>query len=339
MLALQLEACYYMQAIHGHTDLMNRRRPFDELLADASVPETLKTRLALVRDARQFAVDELGLPDNGSYRTYADLERDFVVWNVFATPEFSLAAKRWCYPVAGCVAYRGFFDHEDAVSFATKLERRGFDVMTGGVSAYSTLGRFDDPVLNTMMRWSDENLVQTMFHELAHQKLYVKGDTAFNESFASALAYHGLERWLESGGDTALLERIEARRELRRRTMALVDETKNALGAIYDSALSDADKRQQKKAILETLAARADALAAAQGEARNPWLDAPLNNASLVPMSLYEGHVDAFRRILDGCSQRLDCFYAEAERLAELSADERAAALVALSGGDARPVD
>ena len=187
VLLFQSGGCYYMQAISGHSDLMSRRQPVDEVIADEAVPEEIRVKLALVQEARDFAVTELLLPDNDSYRSYADLERDYVVWNVFAAPEFSLEPVTWCFPVAGCVAYRGYFDEEDARAKAEQMREDGFDVATGGIPAYSTLGRFDDPVLNTMMRWRDTDLVATIFHELAHQVLYVKDDTAFNESFATAV--------------------------------------------------------------------------------------------------------------------------------------------------------
>jgi predicted aminopeptidase len=154
VLLVHLQGCYYMQAIHGHMEVMKSRRALGEVLADPSAPADLKERLMLVQEARQFAVDELGLPDNESYRSYANLERDYVVWNVFAAPEFSLEPKRWCFPVAGCVAYRGYFSRESAEAQVERLREDGYDVAVGGVAAYSTLGRFADPVLNTMMRWS-----------------------------------------------------------------------------------------------------------------------------------------------------------------------------------------
>jgi predicted aminopeptidase len=189
-------AATHMQAIRGQIEVMHARQPIPEVIADEESPDELRKRLATVQEARDFAVEELLLADNKSYRSYADLGRDYVVWNVFAAPEFSLEPKTWCYPVAGCVAYRGYFAEEAARKKAQTLSDDGFDVAVGGVSAYSTLGRFSDPVLNTMMRWPDTQLIATIFHELAHQKLYVKGDTEFNESFATAVADIGIKRWL-----------------------------------------------------------------------------------------------------------------------------------------------
>jgi predicted aminopeptidase len=322
-----LEGCYYMQAIRGHTDLMNRRRPVPEVLGDESSSASLKSRLALVQTARDFATDELLLPDNDSYRSYADLEREYVVWNVFAAPEFSLEAKTWCYPVAGCVAYRGYFDEDDARKLAARLREDGFDVHVGGVAAYSTLGRFSDPLLNTMMRWSDVDLVATMFHELAHQKLYIRGDSAFNESFATAVADIGLERWLRDTDEIDRLGTYESRKALRRSMFALVRQTRSKLADLYNSDLSEDEMRQRKKTLLDALSAEAQRLVDEEGDGAGNWLAAPLNNARLVSSNLYEGRVNAFRAIFEECSQDLACFYERAAAISKLDEAERNAVL------------
>ena len=192
---LVLDGCYYAQAVRGHMDLMSRRQDLAGVIDSPDASAELRNKLKLVQEARLFAVDQLLLPDNESYRSYADLERDYVVWNVFAAAEFELAAKSWCFPVAGCVAYRGYFNEEKARAKADRLRADGFDVAVGGVTAYSTLGRFADPVLNTMLAGSKGKLVGTLFHELAHQRLYLKGDTGFNESFASAVEELGIVAW------------------------------------------------------------------------------------------------------------------------------------------------
>ncbi len=330
MAVLLLEGCYYMQAIRGHTDLMNRRRPVAEVIDDDASTEPLKQRLALVQEARDFAVNELFLPDNDSYRSYADLERDYVVWNVFAAPEFSLEAKTWCYPVAGCVAYRGYFDEQNARKLEARLQEDGFDVWVGGVAAYSTLGRFADPVLNTMMRWSDVDLIATMFHELAHQKLYVKGDGAFNESFATAVADIGIERWLHNAGEIDRLEAYTSRKALRRSMFALVRDTRSALDSLYRSDVSEGEMRRRKTALLGALSAAAQRLVDEEGGGARNWLAAPLNNARLVSSNLYEGRVSAFLALLGDCEQDLACFYARAESISEMEYAERGAALDAL---------
>lgn len=327
---LPLGGCYYVQAINGHTHLMSQRRPMSEVINDPAASDTLKERLRLVQEARAFSVAELGLPDNDSYRSYADLGRDYVVWNVFAAPEFSLKPKQWCYLVAGCVAYRGYFDKDDALGQARQLEQAGYDVAVGGVSAYSTLGKFADPVLNTMMRWSDTDLVATLFHELAHQRLYIKGDTQFNESFATAVSAIGMERWFASREHPEALDEYRLARELRRELLQLVDATKVELAALYASDLPVDEKRRRKQGYLDALSADAERLFAAAGRGTSP-LAPPLNNARLVSLGLYEGWVAGFRSLYDECTGRMDCFYARARELAALPPVERTARLELLS--------
>jgi predicted aminopeptidase len=331
LVILQVEGCYYLQAIRGHSDLMNRRRPMTEVIEDSDSPQELKARLELVIEARDFAVTDLLLPDNDSYRSYADLERDYVVWNVFAAPEFELKAKTWCYPVAGCVAYRGYFSEKSARDYGEKLRDDGFDVAVGGVSAYSTLGRFSDPVLNTMMHWTDVDLVSTIFHELAHQKLYVKGDSGFNESFASAVAEIGTTRWLAARGESDRLTSDSARKQLRRSMMELVTPAREKLSMLYRRDISEQQMREEKAEILSALSASGEVLVNAYPGQVNNWLAAPLNNARLVSSNLYAGRLNAFSAIAEQCQQRLDCFYARAEELADLSSDERSVRLNQLS--------
>ncbi len=318
MLILQIEGCYYMQAARGHMDIMNKRRPVDEIIEDVDAPDTLKQRLGLVNEAREFSIDKLHLPDNDSYRSYADLDRDYVVWNVFAAPEFSLQPKTWCYPVAGCVGYRGYFKKDAAERQAEKLKQDDFDVVVGGVTAYSTLGRFSDPILNTMMRYTDLDLVAVLFHELAHQRLYVKNDSEFNESFASAIEEIGIERWLASKGESGRLEEYRNSREFRQRLMQHVQAARVELKDLYASDASENNMRQQKQAILERLKELAQAEAEASARNSPGWLRSPLNNASLIPLSLYQGRLDEFRALLKQCEEDLHCFYEKAEALSEI---------------------
>lgn len=329
-----LEGCYYMQAVRGHVDLMQRRRAVAEVLDDPASPVELKARLELVQEARRFSIEELGLPDNDSYRSYADVERDFVVWNVFAAPEFSLQARQWCFPIAGCVAYRGYFSNEAALKQARKLADDGYDVAVAGVAAYSTLGRFADPVLNTMLRWSDADLVATLFHELAHQKTYVPGDTRFNESFATAVAEIGIERWFAARGETELLARYHERKALRREMLERVERYKIELAALYDSALGEDLKRQRKADVLDRLSADVANLLAEAGADAPGWLHGTLNNARLVSLGLYEGWLPAFRSLYAGCSERLSCFYREVATLADLPDEERYARLILLGANE-----
>ena len=307
--AMSQSACYYVQAARGQYDVLRRSEPIDEVLAAKSTPGELARRLELVQEARQFAVDELLLPDNDSYRSYADLERDYVVWNVFAAPEFSLEPKTWCFPVAGCVAYRGYFDEQNARRQAAQLQDDGYDVAVGGVPAYSTLGRFNDPVLNTMMRWEDTDLVATIFHELAHQVLYVKDDTAFNESFATAVADIGLERWLLSKGESGQLAAYRERRQLREQLVGLIRAAKSDLETLYASALEEAEMRRQREQRLSRLAAELKARLAESGRDSPGWLGDELNNARLVSIGLYQLDLARFRALYEDCERDLACFY------------------------------
>jgi predicted aminopeptidase len=326
-----LEGCYYVQAVRGHMDVMHRSRSVTEVLDDPDAPQSLKERLERVQEARRFSVEELELPDNESYRSYADLDREFVVWNVLAAPEFSLQAKQWCFPVAGCVAYRGYFAEKAAHREAEKLSERGYDVAVGGVSAYSTLGRFSDPVLNTMMRWSDTDVVTTLFHELAHQKVYVKNDTQFNESFATAVAEIGVERWFAARKEAGLLNVYLERKALRREMLQLVEDAKIRLAALYDLDIDAAEMRRRKDLVLSELSRDANTLLSANGTAAPAWLGGALNNARLVSLGLYEGWLPAFREVYKDCNGKLACFYDIAREFANLPRDERNARLIVLT--------
>jgi predicted aminopeptidase len=330
--AVLLDACYYVQAARGQLDLMNRGRPINELMADENLPDSLRDRLQTVLDARDFAVNVLFLPDNGSYRKYADLERDYVVWNVFAAPEFSLEPKQWCYPIAGCVAYRGYFSESSARKLAANLESGGFDVVVSGVAAYSTLGRFADPVLNTMMRWTDDELVTTLFHELAHQKLYVKGDAQFNESFATVVAATGLDRWKAARNETTAPDFRKGRRTAIRKMLILLTSARSQLEVLYASGVEQSAMRREKLAIFESLAIDLDRQAADAGLASR-WPDGTLNNARLASIGLYEGRVEAFNALLGVCRTDLPCFYSKTARLAGLKRAERDAELDQLGPG------
>ena len=314
---LQLSGCYYLQAARGQMEILRKREPINELVvADGTSPELIE-RLSIVAEARQYSIDVLGLPDNDSYRGYADLERDYVVWNIVAVPEFSLQPKLWCYPVAGCVSYRGYFSPESARRKADALRSKGYDVAFGGVAAYSTLGKFSDPVLNTMMHWGDVDLVAVIFHELAHQLLYVKGDSGFNESFATAVEEFGMEHWLENRQQTDELAAWRERRALRTRFSALVAEARIGLGKIYDAGINNDEKRRRKRERLLVFADEARALYANSESAAPAWLADELNNARLASTTLYHGRLPEFRMLLAQCDNDLPCFYDAARRLAD----------------------
>ena len=316
LIALPLAGCYYLQAARGQWELTRKREPIADVLGDETTSPLLAERLRLVQEARQFSIDELALPDNDTYRTYADIERDFVVWSVVAVPEFSTQAKTWCFPVAGCVSYRGYFSEKAARREAKRLEKDGYDVYVGGVAAYSTLGKLRDPVLSSMMNWDDVQLVAVLFHELAHQVLYVKGDSGFNESFATAVEESGVYRWLQSRGESAEIERYDSRRQLRQALMEATAAARDDLEDLYGRALADDAKRLAKQARLDALAAEMSRIAERAGQGAGSWRNGELNNARLATMTLYEGRLPEFRALLEKCEQRMACFYDEARALA-----------------------
>ncbi len=328
---------FYFQAVTGHLDLMSERRPIDEVLADPATSPELADRLRLVNEAREFAARELALPDNDSYRTYVDLDRPYVVWNVFAAPEFSVEPRRWCFPVAGCVVYRGYFDEDQGRRYADRLREEGWDVFLGGAIAYSTLGRFDDPVLSTMLRRGDVGVVATIFHELAHQQLYVKGDSAFNEAFASTVEDIGVERWLSSRGDMEALAQYRLHSSRGAAFNTLLKQTREELAAIYGRDESEETMRAGKREAFETLRQRYQALKASwDGYAGfDAWFDADLNNARLIPVSTYARLVPAFRELFRRAGGDLGVFYQECAALGALPEEDRALeieGLLAISG-------
>ena len=331
ILCVPLAGCYYMQAASGQWEVLRKRQPIDEVISDPETSPELVARLRLLDEARDFSVQALELPDNKSYRTYTHLDRDYVVWNVFAAPEFSLVPKTWCYPVAGCVSYRGYFSKGNATKEAEGLKTDGLDVAVGGVAAYSTLGKFNDPVLSTMMRWDDIDLIAVLFHELAHQLVYVKDDSAFNESFATAVEEIGVRLWLESRGNEAMMADYVAGRELQQSLMLLVVKARASLEPVYDSDIDIEQKRLLKREHLRSLAEDVAAELQQNGRDSSGWLNGELNNARLISTTLYEGRLPAFRALYRRCEEDLDCFYAEAKSLGELNATDRE---LALSAGD-----
>ena len=295
---------YYGQAIGGHLKLMAAARPIDSLIDDPSTPPGLKARLETAQRIRQYASRELHLPDNGSYLSYADLNRRFAVYNVFAAPKFSVDPKPECFPFTGCVAYRGFYSEDAARRHAAKLREQGYDVYVGGVLAYSTLGWFDDPLLSTFIRYPDSQVARLVFHELAHQVVYAKNDTTFNESFAVVVEEAGVRRWLESEGREAELTAFHDAQARKRDLAARIKETRERLKLVYGSNLTDAQKLEQKRAEFDRL----------RGSFPQ-FVPAEPNNAFLVSISLYNELVPALERVL-AASGSLDEFYRQARALA-----------------------
>ncbi|MEJ2515893.1 MAG: aminopeptidase [Gammaproteobacteria bacterium] len=323
---------YYAQAVRGHLDLMSRRVPIGEVIADPQTPAAVRQRLEVARQARQFAVEELGLPDNGSYTRYVALERSAAVWNVFAAPRFSLEAKRWCFPVAGCVVYRGYFDEADARAYAAGLAEAGWDTWVGGATAYSTLGRFEDPVLSTMMAWGEVQLAATLFHELAHQRLYVEDDSAFNEAFATVVEQEGLRRWLAAPGRQEEAAAWRRRQAFISEFQALLDATRGRLAELYASGRPPEAMAAGKQAAFEQLEADYRQLRARWNwSGYDRWFDAPLNNARLIPSATYRGLVPAFEALLSASGGDLPVFFQRCRELAELDQEVRGNRLRALA--------
>lgn len=334
---LTLSACanfsYYAQSLTGQLEVLSKRQPISRLLHAPDTPAPLKARLAEVLDIRQFAVQTLHLPDNASYRSYADLSRPYVVWNVVATPAFSLQALRWCFPFAGCLSYRGYFDKQRAQAFAHDLQQRGDDVAVLGVPAYSTLGWFDDPVLNTVVDWPEPRLAGLIFHELAHQELYVRDDSTFNESFAVTVEEEGVRRWLEQRHETAALQQYHLEKTRQSEFLQLIDATRAELGRVYAAPLSDSARSKAKAQAFAMLQNHYQQLKREwHGYAGyDRWFARPLNNADIAALHTYHADVPAFQALLAQQGGDLPAFYAAARQLAQLSPAARSAALRALA--------
>ncbi|NNF51377.1 MAG: aminopeptidase [Gammaproteobacteria bacterium] len=324
---------YYVQSARGQAALMSQRVPIDEVVADPATAADLRARLEKVQEARKFASDVLGLPENKGYRSYADIGRPYAVWSVSATEEFSLEPLRWCFPVAGCVSYRGYFNEASAQRFAERLRGRGLEVSVRGVAAYSTLGYFDDPVLSSMLRWDDIELIAIVFHELAHQLVYVKNDSPFNESFASVVEQVGMSLWTQQRGLPNELQAYQERLASKREFAALIAEVRAELDALYASGASEAEKRRRKSALFATLVRRYEARRDAGKISRgyDAWFARDLNNADLAAVGLYQQWVPAFQVLLARSGHDLQALYAEARRLGKMRAEEREEVLLELS--------
>lgn len=339
--AILLSGCstvsFYWQAFAGQMELTRLARPLEEVTADPQTPADLKRRLAYAQRAREFASRELGLPDNASYRRYADLKRPYVVWNVFAASPLSLDLKTQCYPVAGCVVYRGFFAREAAEAHAAALRGEGLDVYVGGVPAYSTLGWFADPLLSTFIRYPDLEIARLIFHELAHQVAYVRDDSTFNESFAVAVEVAGLARWMRANAGPADRAAHEAYMQRRRELMRLLLAARHDLGAAYVTAADDAAKLEAKRRILAGVANDYAVLKLrwnlpeAQARAYDEFMLKDLNNAKIGSIATYTRRVPQFTALLDSAGGDMARFYDEVRVLAALGKEERNRRLDALA--------
>lgn len=323
--------CYVLQSVQGHLTLMSKREPISRVIAAPSTAPALRDRLQAVIAIRDFASRELGLPDNGSYRSYADLGRPYVVWNVVAAPEFSVDAKQWCYPIVGCVAYRGYFSESRARSYGARMRAQGLDATIDGVAAYSTLGHFNDPVLSTMMGWSDVELASIIFHELTHQFLYVPNDSSFNEALATTVEEEGVRRWLHAQGRDAELDAHLAQQRRYMQVIDLLTATRAELRTIYASGLGAEAMRERKRAAFSALRASYAQLKADWGGHApfESWFAGDLNNAHLASIATYYTCVPGFERELKAAGGNLVAFYARVRALAKLDQAARDAAVCA----------
>jgi predicted aminopeptidase len=320
---------YYMQSIGGQLDVLGRRQPIPRLLHDDTQPPQLKDKLATVLRIRRYASAVLGLPDNGSYTSYVRLERPYAVWNVFAAPEFSLQLKEWCFPVAGCVRYRGYFREGAARDYANGLAAAGYDTYVGGAAAYSTLGWFDDPVFSTLIGFSDARLAGVIFHELAHQQLYIENDTAFNEAFAMTVELEGVTAWLKSNADAAEAADYAVFRARQEDFIALVLQTRDQLQALYESDATTGEKRSEKRRLLAAMGSAYANLKRGWGgyDGYDAWFADGLNNAKLSAVSTYRDYVPGFQRLFRQTGGDFAAFYQVAAVMGALPKEQRLARL------------
>jgi predicted aminopeptidase len=323
---------YYTQAIGGQLEILSKRQPIETLLDDPKTDTQLRSKLAAVLAMRAFASNDLALPDNKSYRTYVDLKRQFAVWNVFAAPELSLTPVRWCFIVVGCLNYRGYFSPAGAEKFAGKLRQQNYDVYVGGVAAYSTLGWFHDPVLNTMLRSSDADVAGLIFHELAHQRVYIRDDTVFNESFAVTVEREGVKRWLAHSSSKEQFQQYVLRKQRHEQFVELLMRFRQRLIELYATARSDAEKRAMKATLFTELRADYAGLKRSWNgyDGYDGWFARDLNNAHLVPLGLYQQYVPAFQALLAQHHGDLQAFYQAVEELGKLPTAQRLARLQSL---------
>ena len=326
---------YYAQSVGGHLAIVRAARPVPQWLADPDTAPALRERLELSQRIRDFAVSDLKEPDNASYRRYADLKRGAAVWNVVAAPELSLKLQTWCFPVVGCVGYRGYYDRAEADAFANSLKPLGLEVGVYGVPAYSTLGKlpfdaFADPLLNTFIDYPEGDLARLVFHELAHQIAFAKGDTVFNESFATAVERLGGERWLRAHASVQVQEEDVRSNARRRDFREITTRYRDMLAALYaNDAISDADKRVAKAATLAAMRAQYEVLKAQRWggySGYDGWF-ARANNASFGVLAAYNELVPNFERLFEREGRDFARFYDEVQRIAALPPAERRNAL------------
>ncbi len=310
---------YYAQAIGGHTKLLLQREPVEKAIEKPELEPSLRDKLSLTRNIRTFATNA-GLQTGDAYTTYVDTGEPYIVWNVFAAPEFSLSMKQFCFPIVGCTSYKGYFRQADAMAEASKLKAQGYDVYVGGVGAYSTLGWFSDPILDSFLLRTDAQLAALLFHELAHRELYVKGDSQFNESFATSIERFLVKRWLQEEGRSEELDTLSSARTRQQEVLDLVNRTKNDLARVYDDDSSEESMRKAKHELLEELRERYLQVHAGWQGSNDyyAWMMAEMNNAKLGTLSTYNDWVESFNVILTQEDHDLVAFIDRVKQLARL---------------------
>lgn len=315
LLLLNTSACatfsYYAQSITGHMALLSKRQSISYTISNPDTREHIKRKLERINEVLDYAAQNLLLPVNNSYRSYADIGRDYVVWNVFATPEFSFQPKKWCYLFAGCLSYRGYFSKKDAQDYAGVLEQQGLDIFIGGVTAYSTLGWFDDPVLSTMLKWDQTRLARVIFHELAHRLVYINNDTEFNEAFADSVAQIGVQSWLQASETREEVTQFEQKLQRENEFVDLVLKFRKELSDLYDKDLAEVIKRKQKNRLFEQMQEDYYQIRKTwhTDDAYDEWFKSGLNNAKLAAVSIYRKYVPGFLALLNSVNNDLQKFY------------------------------
>jgi len=330
---------FYSQAIKGQYQILAHQKVIDKLIADPQTPAKLRSQLQLVQQLRAFAKDQLKLPVDGHYRKYVDLHRPYVVWNVQATPQFSLQPHTWWYPFVGSAEYRGYFSERGATNYANRIAKKGDDVYVDGVEAYSTLGWFKDPLLNTFIGRSEPELAEVLFHELGHQRVFARGDTDFNEAYATTVGQEGARRWLRASGKTNLLERYEIALQRNDQFVHLIMSTREKLEKIYGDTLDKDGKvkaaktpplppaqlKEEKQRVFAELRGNYENLKQSWGgySGYDDWFSRELNNAQLNTIANYYDFLPAFERLLQMNGGDMEKFYVEVERLSKMSKDQR----------------
>lgn len=315
---------YYSQSVQGQIEVFQKSRHIHEVLKDENISNTLHRKLNTVMAIRAFSIKQLGLPDNKSYLSYADLGRDYVVWNIFATEEFSLEPQQWCFLFVGCLHYRGYFSEQDAKDFAEGLKSKGMEVYLGGVSAYSTLGWFDDPLLNTMLNWSEARLAAVIFHELTHQLVYLKGDTEFNESLADAVGIIGVRQWLTASEQFGKLQEYENFLEREKTFVSLILKHKVLLEELYSKDISNHFKRIEKSKLFDAM--RNEYALIKQNWEKDyygNWMQFKLNNASMASVVSYRKYLPAFLNLYNSTGNNIDVFFKKIQSLTNCSMPQR----------------